>query len=293
MKTLITGGSGFIGSHLAKNLTDKGYEVTILSRTPFKIKNYKSIGNLDDIANDEFFDVIVNLAGANISKKWTDDYKKELIESRVETTENIVSLIKRLENQPKLLINASAVGYYGLQGDNVLTENSEHVEDFTHSICKKWEDEAQKINDLGVRLCITRLGVVLGKNEGALKKMLPSFKLGLGGKIGDGKQYFSWVHIDDVISCYMFLINNEQAKGIYNVTAPNPVTNSKFTKSLAKSINRPALFTVPACVIKCGFGEMGENLLLKGQRVIPQKLTKEGFIYQYPFIDDALVNLVR
>lgn len=293
MKALITGGTGFVGSNLSKKLKQDGYEVIILTRDIKKVaKEYKAISSLDQIEDNQNIDVIINLAGANISKRWTEGYKKELIESRVGTTKNVVDLIKRLSNKPKVFISASAVGYYGSQGDNMLIENSSFKDCFTHQLCNMWEQEAKKSIKLGVRLCIIRLGVVLGKNDGALKKMIPSFKLGLGGKIGDGKQYFSWVHIDDVVASYVFLINSSVSSGIYNLTSPNPVTNKIFTYNLSKKLNRPSIFTMPSFVIKTLFGQMGENILLEGQRVVPEKLTKEGFIFKYPLIDKSLENLL-
>jgi len=294
MNVLITGGTGFIGNRLVESLIDKGCDVTVLTRDKTKVANgIKAILDTNEIKTNEKIDVIINLAGASINKKWSDKYKKELIDSRVDTTKNIVSLIKRLKKKPELLISASAIGYYGSQGDAVLDEESQPKNEFTYQLCRKWETQALKAEKLGVRVCITRLGVVLGKNGGALKQMTPPFKMCLGGKIGSGRQYFSWVHIDDVISAFMFLIKNKEQSGTYNLTAPCPVTNSKFTTTLGNCLKRPTLFPMPSFVVKILFGEMGETLLLKGQRVLPKKLKEAGFKFQYSTIEDALQDIIK
>jgi uncharacterized protein (TIGR01777 family) len=220
-------------------------------------------------------------------------YKQELFDSRVNSTKDIISLIKKLNQKPDVLISASAIGFYGSQDDTPLDEEAHPQNEFTHKLCKKWEIEAIKAEKLGVRVCITRLGVVLGENGGVLKKLLPPFKMALGGKIGSGKQYFSWIHIDDVISAFSFLVENKKQSGIYNLTAPNPVTNLEFTKALGKQLKKPTYFAVPAFVVKLFFGEMGEKLLLNGQRVVPNKLRKEDFKCKYPKINEALGNIVK
>jgi len=292
MNFLITGGTGFIGTYLTKFLLGQGHNITILSRNKNKIRqNIRAIKYIPEIGDDEYFDVIINLAGANISNRWTESYKRELVASRVDTTKNIMSLIARLKKKPELLISVSAVGYYGAQDKNPLDEQSGYVDDFTHSLCSQWEEEAIKAENYGVRTCIARLGVVLGKNGGALQKMLPAFKLGLGGKIGTGEQFFSWVHIKDVISAFDTFIKNKKYKGIYNLTAPNPVTNAHFAKALGNALNRPAILPMPEFAIKLLFGEMGENLLLKGQNVIPRKLEESGFKFTYPNIEPALNDI--
>lgn len=294
MNFLITGGTGFIGKYLIQHLTEKGNNITVLTRNKNKIsRNIKAISNVNEIKNSDKIDVIINLAGAPIAKRWSKAYKQELIDSRVNTTKDIISLIERLKDKPEVLISASAIGYYGSQGDKTLDENSTPVDEFTYQLCKKWESEALEAEKHGIRVCITRLGVVLGRNGGALKQMLPAFKLGLGGRLGDGNQYFSWVHINDVVSAFSFLIENQNEKGVYNLTAPHPVTNNDFTKALGKSIGRPTIFPMPAFIVKLLFGEMGETLLLKGQRVLPKKLQKNGFQFQYPKIENALQDITK
>lgn len=293
MNILITGGTGFIGRKLVQYLVEKGNNITVLTRNKNKLsRDIKAILDVSEIENTDKIHAIINLAGATISKRWSKEYKQELIDSRVSTTKNIVSLIERLEEKPEVLINASAIGYYGSQGDRILDEDSQPNDEFTHQLCKKWENEALIAEKHGVRVCIARLGVVLGKNGGALKQMLPAFKMGLGGKIGDGKQYFSWVHIDDVISGFYFLIENKNASGVYNLTSPNPVTNDNFTKALGNVLNRPTFFPMPELIVKILFGEMGEALLLHGQKVLPKKMQEVGFKFRHPKIENALQDVI-
>jgi uncharacterized protein (TIGR01777 family) len=251
------------------------------------------VQSLSEISPHESIDVIINLAGATISKRWTESYKRELIASRVDTTKAIISLVSALEKKPDLLISASAIGYYGTQDSTALDETSQPTDDFTHRLCSAWEKEAMHAEQYGVRTCIARLGVVLGKRGGALQKMLPAFTLGLGGKIGTGMQYFSWVHIDDVLSAFDFLVKTKSCRGVYNVTAPTPVSNAAFTAALGKALGCPTLIPAPASLIKLIFGEMGECLLLKGQNVIPKKLTEAGFTFTYPTVDSALTHIMR
>ena len=293
MNILITGGTGFIGSALTKFFIQKGYLTTILSRHCPALSSVRIIKSIEQINVDEKIDIIINLAGAPINKKWTNSYKEVLINSRLEITKNLILLIKSLKTKPNLLISASAIGYYGNQSNNYIDENSLYINDFTHKLCNLWELEAKKAEKLGVRTCITRLGVVLGKNGGALEEMLPIFRLGLGAKIGSGKQFFSWVHIDDVIGAFNFLIKDKTQKGIYNLTSPNPVTNYRFTKELGKMINRPTVLTIPKFVIKMIFGEMGDKLLLNGSAVYPKKLLDSGYEFQFKTIEASLENILK
>ena len=294
MNILITGGTGFVGSYLVDFLMRNDFNITILTRNKNKvIDGIKAISDVNEIMPGDKIDVIFNLAGAPISKRWSDAYKKELVDSRIKTTADIIYLIKRLKKKPEVLISASAVGYYGSQGNNIIDEQTNPHNEFTHKLCKKWEGEALKAQKYGVRVCITRLGVVLGKKDGVLKKMLLPFKLGLGGQIGNAEQYFSWIHIADVIDAFIFLVENKDSKGIYNLTSPNPVTNKFFTKVLGKKLHRPTLFPMPAFMVKLLFGEMGETLLLKGQRVLPVNLEKSGFKFKYSKLEKALGELVK
>ena len=243
MNILITGGTGFIGSTITKFFLQQNNYITILSRGRSKVlKPARVIESINQINANEKINIIINLAGSSINKKWNKTYKEILISSRVEVTKSLITLIKALKEKPDLLISASAIGYYGTQNNKYLDETSSYIDDFTNELCNLWELEAQKAQELGVRTCITRLGVVLGKNGGALEKILPLFKLGLGGNIGSGKQFFSWIHVDDVIGIFNFLISNKEQKGIYNLTSPSPTTNSQFTKALSRTLKRLDFF---------------------------------------------------
>ena len=292
MNILITGGTGFIGSTITKFFLQQNNYITILSRGRSKVlKPVRVIESINQINTNEKINIIINLAGSSINKKWNKTYKEILISSRVEVTKSLITLIKELKEKPDLLISASAIGYYGTQNNKYLDETSSYIDDFTHELCNLWELEAQKAQELGVRTCITRLGVVLGKNGGALEKILPLFKLGLGGNIGSGKQFFSWIHVDDVIGIFNFLISNKEQKGIYNLTSPSPTTNSQFTKALSRTLKRPDFFTVPSFLIKMVFGEMGDKLLLNGSAVYPKKLLDNGYEFKFKTIESALKNI--
>lgn len=292
MNILITGGTGFIGSTITKFFLQQNNYITILSRGRSKVlKPVRVIESINQINTNEKINIIINLAGSSINKKWNKTYKEILISSRVEVTKSLITLIKALKEKPDLLISASAIGYYGTQNNKYLDETSSYIDDFTHELCNLWELEAQKAQELGVRTCITRLGVVLGKNGGVLEKILPLFKLGLGGNIGSGKQFFSWIHLDDVIGIFNFLISNKEQKGIYNLTSPSPTTNSQFTKALSRTLKRPDFFTVPSFLIKMVFGEMGDKLLLNGSAVYPKKLLDNGYEFKFKTIESALKNI--
>lgn len=302
---LVTGGTGFVGSKLILRLIEKDPEISkilVATRSKsraekiFKEVNSKitPVEDLSKITRNTQIDIIINLAGAPIAdKRWNNQRKTELRQSRITTTEEVINLIEKLKNKPKVLINASAIGFYGSQNsDEQLDEDSKPKEEFTHFLCKDWESEAMKAEKYGVRVCITRFGIVLGKNGGALKKMLTPFKLGLGGKIASGEQAMSWIHIEDVIRGITFLMNNENLNGSFNFCSPNAVTNRQFTKALAKAVSRPAFFDMPLAMVKILFGEMGETLLAKGQNVYPRKLLENGFNFRYRRIDSALRNII-
>lgn len=294
MKYLITGGTGFIGSHFLKHLfLENGKDsVTVLSRKSLSDKSHCIfINDLSTIKSDAVFDCIINLAGKPIDCLWTEGNKKTLINSRVQTTKGLIDLIQRLENRPKIMLSASAIGFYGDYTNETLDEDAIGKPSFTHSLCERWEKEALKARDYGVRVCIMRLGVVLGKKGGFIKKTYYPFKCGLGGKIGNGKQLFSWIHMKDVIAAMEFIIENEKCSGIYNFTSPNATTNEALTHSMGEILNRPTVFNMPAFFIKLVFGEMGNNLLLKGNRVVPKKLLEEGYAFKYGDIKMALKDI--
>ncbi|WP_151669265.1 TIGR01777 family oxidoreductase [Nitrincola schmidtii] len=288
MRILISGGSGFIGQALEKTLTSRGDQVVIWSRQSSSKTNW--VKQLDDIK--EPIDAVINLAGAGIvDKRWSPERKQLLRDSRIQTTKSLVEWMAKQQQQPKTLISGSAIGYYGSQASGELDENSTPIKGFTHQLCADWEAEALKAEALGVRVCLIRTGVVLGAKEGALKKMLPPFRFGLGGPIASGKQWMSWIHIDDEVAAIGWLLDRPELSGPFNLTAPEPVTNEVFSKTLGKALHRPAFFRVPAFTMKLMLGEASE-LLLEGQCVKPVALTKSGFSFNYPRLESALKNLV-
>ncbi|MEH6457917.1 MAG: TIGR01777 family oxidoreductase [Cocleimonas sp.] len=309
---LITGGSGFIGTALIKQLLLENQDVTVLTRNEVKTAqhftsviaaeredfqtktNVKTIRSLDDISPDQSFDVVINLAGQGIAdKRWNDEVKQQIIDSRIKTTQALHEYLKEVLVKPDVFISGSALGYYGLRdSDDEINENGETDNSFSSQLCQQWETEAKVIADMGIRTCYLRTGIVLGKNGGALSKMLPPFKMALGGPIGDGKQWMSWVHLDDIVGMIRFAIDNESIKGAINGTAPQPVINKVFSKTLGKVLKRPAIFPMPAFVVKILFGQMGEELLLSGQRVVPEKLTQAGYEFIYPQLENALIDIV-
>jgi len=290
---LITGGTGFVGVPLTLFLLRQGWAVTVLVRDYARSRQLLGaepvlIRSLDEVESTEKIDVIINLAGAGIAdKRWTHARKKILLDSRILTTRSLVTMAQRLETRPGLLVSASAIGFYGSSDERPLNEQAPGGDEFTHELCKRWEEEASKAEALGMRVCIMRLGVVLAAGGGMLAKLLPIFKLGLGGRTGSGQQYLSWIHRDDVIAVIDWLINSER-RGVFNITAPDAVTNARFSELLARTLHKPCLFPQPAAMVLLMFGEMGERLLLNGQNVVPGRLLSEGFVFSYPTVQEAL-----
>lgn len=303
MHILMTGGTGFIGKNIITQfLRQKDCYFTILSRTA-PISNQGRVcylTNINEIALDSKFDLIINLAGAPIDQKWTSNYKQGLIDSRLQVTRELIELVNSLKVKPELLINASAIGYYGANNFDYITEAEIDKEntaqkitpDFSHELCRRWEEEAAKMTEYGVRVCIARFGVVLGKDGGALPKITPRFRLALGGKIGTGQQFFSWIHICDVINIINYLVQEKSMQGAFNFTAPKPVTNTQFTKILAQLLQKPALLPIPAFLVKIIFGEMGEKLLLTGNAVYPARLLNSNYQFLFPDLKLALADLL-
>jgi uncharacterized protein (TIGR01777 family) len=295
MQFLISGGSGFIGQSLVPRLLAAGHAVIVLTRdyaaTRLRLgPEVTLVRELDELDGDTEIDVMINLAGAGIAdRRWTRARKQVLLDSRLQTTRAMVQLVQRLSRRPQCFISGSAVGYYGASDGQVLSEQAAVVNDeFSHQLCRRWEEEALKMSALGVRTCVVRLGVVLGRGGGMLKRLAPPFRFGLGGRLGSGQQMLSWVHMDDVVAALEHLIQDASCEGIYNLTAPHPASNEKFTRSLARVLKRPAVLPMPAPMVWLLFGEMGDRLLLHGQAVVPSRLLEEGFVFSYPEIEPAL-----
>lgn len=297
MEILITGGTGNIGRVLCRRLQGKGHRLTVLSRKPEKVasicgEDVNALASLADLPASARFDAVVNLAGeVVIGPYWTGKRKKILWDSRVTLTEQLVDFIGRAETKPAVLINASAVGFYGDGGDGVIDENSPGAGGFAHDLCAGWEQAARRAEPFGVRVCIMRFGLVLMSHGGMLKSMVPSFKLGLGARIGDGRQWMPWIHCLDLVAMIEWLLEKPQLSGVFNGVSPNPVTNREFTSCLARQLRRPAFLFVPAWLLKLAMGEMG-TLLLEGQRALPRRFQEAGFEFNYPTLEAALKEIL-
>lgn len=283
MKTIaITGASGFVGTSLKKYFSALGYKIVPISRDILN-DNKK----LEETLNQTV--IVINLAGANIINRWSESYKKLLYSSRIETTSKIVNAINSVQNKPKLLISTSAVGIY----DNKTTydENGSYSNDFLSNLCQDWEKEAKKAKNETTKVSIFRFGIVMGKDGGALQKMITPFKLGLGGTIGDGKQAFSYIHIEDLLNAYKFVIENE-FEDTFNLTAPVPTTNKGLTQALGKTLKRPTILPVPQFVLNIIFSE-GARVLTDGQSAIPKKLLDLGFKFRFKTIEETIEDLCK
>lgn len=294
MKILITGASGLVGSALAPALEAAGHEVYKLGRGAPRgdrdVQWDSSVGFApDQLARIEGIDAVVHLAGDNIaSENWSAAKKKLIRSSRVDGTRVLVEALKSLANPPKIFVAASASGFYGNRGDEILNEDSAPGTGFLPDICREWEAAVDKAAEFGARVVKLRIGVVLAKEGGALEKMLTPFRFGVGGVLGSGKQWMPWIALDDLISVIGFALTNENLSGAVNAVAPEAVTNETFTKTFGRVLNRPTLIPVPEFGIKLLFGEMGETLLLQGQRMTPAKLVDSQFKFEFPDLESAL-----
>jgi uncharacterized protein (TIGR01777 family) len=294
MRILVTGGTGFIGQLLCPRLSGAGHEVVILSRQsnprlPGGV--WRAVTSLDELDVGEFKGVI-NLAGAPIADaRWTTSRKRLVFDSRIDTTAKLVEWIAGARGRPPVLVSASAVGYYGEQGDEPVVEDTPPGPGFAHELCAAWEREAMRAATHGARVCLVRVGVVLDTGGGALARMLPPFKLGLGGRLGSGRHYFPWIHREDVAAIFHWLLERDSATGPYNATAPNPVTNMEFTNALGKALGRPTSLPMPAAAMRLAFGQMADEILLVSQRVLPRRLLEEGFQFSYPRVEQALAAI--
>ena len=302
MRILITGGTGLIGSALARSLVDRGHEVTILTRSPerqrpqakgvvkFEEWDGETVADWGHLASE--VDAIVNLAGAGIAEgRWTSARKEQIRESRTKSGQALVSAIQDSESAPKVLIQSSAVGYYGPCDDQAITEEAPPGSDFLAGVCVDWEASTEPVESLGVRRVVIRTGVVLSGDGGALPRMALPFRLFAGGPLGSGRQYFPWIHIDDEVAAIQFLLENEEASGPFNLAAPNPPTNKEFVRHLGRVMGRPSLMPTPSFALRAIFGEMS-TVLLDGQRAVPSRLQEAGYEFTFPDPAAALRDLL-
>ena len=295
MRILITGGTGFIGTPLTKELRKAGHEVMITTRRKSTEKEKLTWSPPDLIPPDVIseIDAIINLAGEPIApQRWTEARKKLILSSRINTTRALVRSIENSDKKPKVFISASAIGYYGPHDEEPVNEEASPSSDYLASVCLKWEAEAQKAEALGLRVVRVRIGGVLEADGGLLVQMVGPFKNFAGGPIGSGKQWFSWIHRDDVVGIIKYAIENDSVSGPVNLTAPNPVTNKEFSNALGKALNRPSLINVPAFAVRLVLGELA-SVLLTGQKVIPEKALEAGYKFKYPEVNEALKAIFK
>lgn len=294
MNIVITGSSGFVGSLLIDALIEKGHDVTAVDMAPLpqkiEIKVLRSIladttkpGDWQDEIHNA--DAVINLTGKNIFRPWTKKIKKMIYDSRILTTRHVVDAIS--DSKPVSLVSTSAAGYYGDRGDEVLDESKGAGDDFLARVCVDWEKEAFKARKKNARVVCARFGVVLGPNGGALSKMIPAYRMLVGGPLGSGQQWFAWIQIEDLVNAIRFVIDNDDIEGPVNLCSPNPVRNNEFSKTLANVLNRPAFFRVPAFMLRLVAGELGD-LVLNSQRAVPNRLASSGYSFKYPGLSEAL-----
>ncbi len=296
MKILVSGSSGTIGTHFLNAVSSDSSEIWRLVRSRREGENLifwdPQGGHIGDPSLLEGFDAVVHLSGENIIGRWTEEKKNSIRQSRVLSTRYLVDLFSGLQNPPKTFICASAIGYYGDRGEERLTERSAIGSGFFPDVCREWEEEANRASDLGVRVINLRTGVVLSPKGGILSSLLLPFKMGLGGVIGSGQQYLSWISIEDISRIIVYLLEHEDVEGPVNAVSPSPVTNRQFTATLARILRRPAWFAVPAFAIRLFFGEMGRCTILAGSMVFPEKLLSSGYEFLYKDLDSALEDTV-
>lgn len=297
MKILVTGGTGLIGRHLIVRLLALAHKITVLTRDPQRahqklgshittLTSLKACDNLDE------FDAVINLAGEPIAeKRWTTEQKELLCHSRWDITERLSQLINKSDNPPSIFISGSATGYYGNQNQLLVTEDEPPTDEFSHILCQRWEALALQASSAKTRVCLSRTGVVLTADGGMLSKLLPLFKLGLGGPIGDGRQFLPWIHMEDMINALLYLLTTNGLQGPFNMVAPYPVHNEQFAAILGEVLHRPAMVRAPASAVKLMLGE-GAALVLGGQRAVPKRLEQAGFVFRYSELKEALEEIV-
>jgi len=301
MRIFITGGTGFTGRNLARRLAGKGHTILVLTRSkkgpeePDARITYIQGESIKPGPWQEYIkdcDIIINLAGATIFSNWNKKQKKLILESRVKTTQNVVQALRASAVKKVTLLSASAIGYYGFHKDEELDESAGPGDDFLASVTQAWETEALKAREKGARVVIARFGIVLGEKGGALSMMAPFFKLFIGGPLGKGRQWFSWIHIRDLVEIVVFLIEHPEISGPVNACSPHPLRNKDLAKALGKALCRPSFLRAPAFMVRLLLGEFG-NVVLKGRRVLPRRLLQLGFVFQFPEIQGALADILR
>jgi hypothetical protein len=298
MNFLLTGATGFIGKRLIARLKDLGHRVSVFTRR-VEQREDRTVGqyfwDMKGPAPAEPFrdaDIVIHLAGEPVAQRWSDDVKRRIRDSRVLGTRHLIEGMARAEPRPRALISSSASGYYGERGDEVLIESSLPGAGFLAEVCQAWETEAARAASLGVRVATIRTGIVLGPDGGALAKMLPPFRMGVGGRLSHGRQWMSWIHLDDLVEMYRFAAENENVRGPLNGVAPEPVRNAEFTRALARVLRRPAIFPVPEFALRLVFGEMS-RILLESQRIAPEAAERVGFEWRFAALEAALADAVR
>jgi uncharacterized protein len=298
MKIVVAGGSGFVGEPLVRKLVARGDDVVVLSRNPAKVRagrgvqwdGGKSSGAWSSDVDDA--DAVINLAGENIGGgRWTEERKRKLTESRLDATNAIVAALKNAMPRKRTLINASAVGYYGFDRDEEADEKSAKGRGFLADLVEKWEKAANAAQP-AARFVILRFGVVFASDGGALQKMMMPFRFGVGGPVGSGQQWISWIDRDDLLEVIVWSLDRESVRGVYNVTAPEPIRNREFARQLGRAMHRPSLVPAPSFALRLMFGEMADEVLLGGQRVIPRRLQADGFRFAYPAVESALRHVL-
>lgn len=296
MRILICGASGLIGKALTKTLEAKGFELLLAGRKAPQDERQTKWTIEDGFAEPERLeglDAVIHLAGESVSAlRWTDEKKASIRSSRVDGTRSVVDALAKLKSRPKVLISGSAVGFYGDRDDEILTESSTAGDNFLAQTCREWEAESRRAEDAGIRTVLLRTGIVLSKDGGALATMLLPFKMGVGGVIGDGKQWMSWISLDDEIRAIEFVLEHEEVRGAVNLVSPNPVTNQEFTAALGEVLYRPTFIPLPEFAVSMLLGEMGDELLLSSTRVVPARLEQLGFEWQFPDLKPALEHVL-
>ncbi|MBB6341115.1 uncharacterized protein (TIGR01777 family) [Pseudomonas fluvialis] len=299
LRILLTGGSGFIGSPLASALSQAGHDVLVLTRNSANLRQIQGrvtcLTDMAQIADSERIDCIINLAGEPLAaSRWTAARKHGFLQSRITVTKALLQLVQRLEHKPEVLLSGSAVGYYGHWEDQPLDESSASRNCFSHQLCAQWEQSAQQIQELGVRVCLLRIGIVLGRDGGPLAELKRPFELGVASQLGHGRQWMPWIHLHDVLDICAFLINHPDIEGPINLSAPVPVTHADFVTQLQRHLPTALIrVRVPAFLVRWLIGEMADEVLLSGQRALPKRLLKAGYTFRYPELPSALHQLTR